>query len=136
MPTIAKWLSRAAIDPNDPLRLKVAAEIAFPDGTMTEHGLRREAARGRLVIERIAGKQYTTLAAVERMRMLCRVDQKGHASTYVNERAETRSSSSSMEKTKSGQAAALRIAEGLKKRSKSTSDENIVPIGATVVPLK
>ena len=47
------------IAPDTPLRLKVAAEIAFPCGGMTVSGLRREATRGRLVIEVIAGKQYT-----------------------------------------------------------------------------
>jgi hypothetical protein len=46
-----------------PLRLDVAARVAFPSGGMTASGLRREAARGRLQIERIAGKDYTTLAA-------------------------------------------------------------------------
>jgi hypothetical protein len=66
----------AQIDTNTPLRLGVAAEIAFPDGSMTTSGLRREAARGRLVIERIAGKDYTTLANIERMRELCRVEAK------------------------------------------------------------
>jgi hypothetical protein len=40
--------------------------LAFPDGSMSASGLRREAARGRLVIERIAGKDYTTLANIER----------------------------------------------------------------------
>src|ERR1700675_1009998 len=34
-----------------PLRLAVAAATAFPDGSMTASGLRRECARGRLVIE-------------------------------------------------------------------------------------
>jgi len=63
-----------------PLRLAVAASIAFPDGSMTASGLRREAQRGRLVIERIAGKDYTTLAAIEKMRELCRVEAKGHGS--------------------------------------------------------
>ena len=57
-----------------PLRLDVAAAIAYPDGSMTASGLRREAKRGRLVIERTAGKDYTTLAAIERMRELCRVE--------------------------------------------------------------
>jgi hypothetical protein len=56
-----------------PLRLAIAAKIAFPDGSMTASGLRREAQRGRLLIERIAGKDYTTLANIERMRELCRV---------------------------------------------------------------
>src|SRR6266699_2842510 len=62
------------ITPETPLRLEIAAVIAFPDGSMTASGLRREGARGRLVIERIAGKDFTTLANIERMRRLCRVD--------------------------------------------------------------
>ena len=61
------------IKPDTPLRLDVAAKLAFPDGSMTASGLRRERARGRLVVERIAGKDYTTLANIERMRELCRV---------------------------------------------------------------
>jgi hypothetical protein len=48
---------------------------------MTAAGLRREGARGRLVIERIAGKDYTTLAHIERMRELCRVEAKVPGST-------------------------------------------------------
>jgi hypothetical protein len=35
---------------------------------MTASGLRREASRGLLAIERVAGKDYTTLAAIENMR--------------------------------------------------------------------
>src|ERR1035437_6692922 len=68
--------SRDQVKPDTPLRLSVAAVFAFPDGTMTASGLRKEAARGRLVIERIAGKDYTTLANIERMRELCRVEAK------------------------------------------------------------
>ena len=56
-----------------PLRLKIAAERAFPGGGMTASGLRREAARGHLIVERIAGKDYTTLRAIADMRRLCRV---------------------------------------------------------------
>jgi len=56
------------------LRLAVAAEMVFgKDGGMTASGLRKEARRGRLVIERIAGKDYTTLRAIADMRKLCRV---------------------------------------------------------------
>src|SRR5712671_7918740 len=67
---------RENIDPDTPLRLGIAAAVAFPDGSMTASGLRREGARGRLVIERIAGKDFTTLANIERMRQLCRVPEK------------------------------------------------------------
>src|SRR6266436_10391588 len=73
---IAAIPSPDKITPDTPLRLGVAAALAFPDGSMTASGLRREGARGRLAIERIAGKDYTTLAAIEEMRALCRVPQK------------------------------------------------------------
>src|SRR5450759_5586324 len=66
-----------------PLRLKVAAALAYPDGSMTASGLRREAARGRLVIERTAGKDYTTLANIDRMRELCRVQPKEPACGFA-----------------------------------------------------
>jgi hypothetical protein len=59
-----------------PLRLKIAAKIAFPDGSMTVSGLRREAKRGKLTIERISGKDFTTLGNIDRMRELCRVQAK------------------------------------------------------------
>ena len=68
-----------------PLRLSVAAKIAFPDSSMTASGLRREAARGRLIIERIAGKDYTTLEAIENMRKLCRVQAKDHDFTCAGQ---------------------------------------------------
>ena len=64
-----------------PLRLKVAALRAFPGGGMTDSGLRREAARGRLVIERIAGKDYTTMRSIADMRTLCRVEAASPRST-------------------------------------------------------
>ncbi len=67
------------VGPTTPLRLDVAAQMAFPGGGMTASGLRREAARGRLVIELVAGKHYTTLAAIEDMRRLCQVHPKAPA---------------------------------------------------------
>lgn len=65
------------VSAHTPIRLSTAAMMAFPDGTMTASGLRREGARGRLIVERIAGKDYTTLEYIERMRTLCRVEAKG-----------------------------------------------------------
>jgi hypothetical protein len=69
-------MKRFQIADDAPLRLADAARLAFPAGGMTAAGLRREAARGRLTIERIAGKDFTTLAAIEKMRVLCRVPPK------------------------------------------------------------
>jgi hypothetical protein len=63
--------NRNEIGPHTPLRLSAAAEIAFPNGGVTAASLRREAARGNLDIERIAGKDFVTLAAIEEMRTKC-----------------------------------------------------------------
>src|SRR5690349_14226419 len=71
--------NREEIAPDTPLRLGVAAALAFPDGSMTASGLRREGARGRLTIERIAGKDFTTLAHIADMRKKCRVPEKAPA---------------------------------------------------------
>ncbi|WP_249155454.1 excisionase [Bradyrhizobium japonicum] len=78
--------------PDAPLRLSVAAKLAFPDGSMTASGLRREAARGRLELERIAGKDYTTLDAIGRMRKLCRVQARELGSINASPDIETASS--------------------------------------------
>lgn len=84
-PLNASILGQKSIPPDAPLRLRVAACIAFPDGSMSASGLRREAVRGRLVIERVAGKDYTTLRNIEQMRELCRVQARGHGSTCVEQ---------------------------------------------------
>lgn len=77
----SRCLNREQVQTDAPLRLELAASLAFPDGSMTVSGLRREAARNRLVIERIAGKDYTTLAHIERMRELCRASVRAQGST-------------------------------------------------------
>jgi hypothetical protein len=97
--------------------LGIAAALAFPDGTMTASGLRREAMRGRLVIERIAGKDYTTLSNIERMRELCRVEAKAPDSGSGIGAGELPSGSSSITAASSAQARAQMISARLKMRS-------------------
>ena len=63
-----------------PLQLGIAARLAYPDGSMTASGLRKEAGRGRLAIERVAGKDYTTLSAIAEMRKKCLLEPKGRGS--------------------------------------------------------
>jgi len=111
-----------------PLRLEIAAVIAFPDGSMTAAGLRREGARGRLVIERIAGKDFTTLANIERMRELCQLHPKeldfGSAGNAETRKAGLRtppSTSSETENIQRAQAVARAIVMELKESSKPTS---------------
>jgi len=136
------------VDDGAPLRLAVAAALAFPDGSMTASGLRREYARGRLVIERIAGKDYTTLRAIGRMRELCRVENLGRASGCSPPTADATAISSrpcgasKTVDTSTAQATALRIADQLitqhsKRPLQPTSVSGHSRRGkATVVPIK
>ena len=121
------------VKPDTPLRLDVAAALAYPDGSMTASGLRREAARGRLAIERVAGKDYTTLVAIEEMRALCRVPQKAPVSGSVpkNEIPTARSASaqfgsSETDRARSARAALQRIA-----RAPSAPSGSILPTSTT-----
>lgn len=83
-------LASLKVPPAAPLRLGLAAAIGFPDGSMTVSGLRREAKRGNLTIEVIAGKQYVTLAAIEEMRLRCRAQSNRPDFGFVlRERGET-----------------------------------------------
>jgi hypothetical protein len=114
-----------------PLRLNVAAALAYPDGSMTASGLRREAARGRLAIERTAGKDYTTLGAIRTMRNLCRREARGrdcgsgeHAATDERGSRTAPSGSSETETIKRAQAAARMIVQELKGHSPNTSTGN------------
>ena len=59
------------IDPDLQIRLAGIIPIMFPLGGMTPSGLRKEAVRGRLVLMRIAGKDFTTINAVKEMLCMC-----------------------------------------------------------------
>ena len=65
------------IAPDTPLRLEDAVKIAFPVGGMTVAGLRKEIARGNLDVELIAGKHFTTLADIKKMREVMSQQGKG-----------------------------------------------------------
>src|SRR5688572_27888425 len=91
------WRSNFQHFPLDmPIRLRDAAALAFPPGSMTISGLRREAARGNLTIERIAGKDFTTLGHINRMRELCRVEAKVPISGSAEKGGTDQGSSSEM----------------------------------------
>ncbi|UYE95769.1 excisionase [Sinorhizobium meliloti] len=109
------------IKQDSPLRLSVAAALAFPDGSMTTAGLRRESKRGRLTIMRIAGKDYTTLAYIEEMKGKCLVNANRQGSGSGQPTAhEPPFGSSSTEETNIALDAALTIARALRSGSKST----------------
>jgi hypothetical protein len=123
---------RDQIADNAPLRLDIAAALAFPDGSMTASGLRREAGRGRLAIERVAGKDYTTLGAIHEMRQRCRVEARDRASGCVEHNMIAMaaspmppSGSSKTANIERARDAALTIVEGLRRRSRPTSPSSI-----------
>jgi hypothetical protein len=139
-----KLVSPETITPTTPLRLDVAAQLAFPDGSMTASGLRREGRRGHLVIERIAGKDFTTLQHIENMRLKCRDQQKAQGSGSslksvmpTASSSVTQPGSSAMERVRSARAALDRTAHELNGHSPSTSLANTKsPASGTVIPLK
>jgi hypothetical protein len=133
-----------AIGLDDPLRLKDAIRIAFPAGGMTVSGLLREARRGRLIIERIAGKYFTTLRNIEAMRQKCRanpvepVSGSNQQSTPQAVRSVGKQGgSSATDRVSSARAALEKTARGLSASSPSTSSASIKSQGtAVVIPLK
>lgn len=135
-------MTAPAIERDMPLRLSEAVQVAFPRGGMTVSGLRREAAAGRLVIEKIAGKHFTTLAAIERMRELCRVERKAPASgSSQPDQPETDgpprppSGISSTAGSSEAQERARAKLQKLKKRSEPTSTKGQRRVPASVTPL-
>jgi hypothetical protein len=144
MPRLRSSFDPSAIGPDTPLRLETAVKIAFPDGGMTVSGLRRERDRGNLSVERVAGKEFTTLGNIEEMRKKCRVKPKepGSGSNPKNEiemgdSSIGRHGSSVMEPTKSALAALKMTARALSESSPNTSPANTSPTEpAAVVLLK
>jgi hypothetical protein len=125
---------RDQIADDAPLRLDVAAALAYPDGSMTASGLRKEAKRGRLVMERTAGKDYTTLRNIEHMRKLCRVGAGGLVSGCAEPNTiglgnSHTPQSGSLKTVSTGKArdAALMIVDGLRQHSPLTSPTSISP---------
>ena len=137
-------LRREDVGPDEPLRLDVAAALAFPGGGVTASSLRREAARGHLTIERIAGKDFTTLNDIGRMRELCRVSQKepdcglNPPSTPRRARSAcTQHGSSATDRVKSARAAFEKTMRTLNESSPTTSPVNTTsPETGVVIPLK
>src|SRR5665213_2687509 len=106
----------------------------FPDGSITASELRRECVRGRLVIERIAGKDYTTLENINQMRELCRVESNHHGSisgqqggTRKEKSGRSRSGSSSIAASTSPQDALRAKIAQRSRHSQPTSPQSTVP---------
>lgn len=126
----------ASLADDELVRLSDAVAWFFPHGRMTLSALRTEARKGRLVIERIAGKDFVTRRAINEMRARCR-DQ-GSRPASSSEGTETESAAGSSE-TANGISAqdALRIRLARPPtRSKDTSRKGTGPTRRNVVHLR
>jgi hypothetical protein len=127
-----------------PLRLEQAVKVAFPFGGMTVSGLRRERDRGNLGIEKIAGKEFTTLRNIEEMRAKCREQQKAQdcGSSRRSEIVKVGSrgaphGSLETDRLNSARDALSMTAKGLSGRSPNTLRRNTLSRDkAGVIPLK
>jgi hypothetical protein len=108
-----------------PLRLEVAARLAYPDGSMTAAALRRLVVAEKVTHEFVAGKYYVTLAAIEEMRASCRVPAKPPTLPSKNiVTDEPQPGSSETDSFRVAQDAMNMIAEELKKPSPATSQRS------------
>ncbi|WP_157014666.1 excisionase [Mesorhizobium xinjiangense] len=113
------------------IRIDRAVKIAFPDGTMTAKGLRRERDAGRLETHIIARKEYVTLAAIDRMIELCRVQPRVPASSgerkafgKTGQSGARPGGGSETERISTARAAAMARLQELKKNSRRTSTKS------------
>jgi hypothetical protein len=117
-----KMPSLDTITPTTPLRLEVAAKLGFPDGSMTIGALRRLAAAQKLAHEKIAGKYFVTLSAIEEMRAACRVPAK--IPDFRAPATDNRHGSSRTDSGTSALDAMNGIAEELKESLRTTSSKS------------
>lgn len=114
------------ITPTTPLRLEVAAELGFPDGSMTASSLRRLVVAKKLAHERIAGKYFVTLSAIEEMRALCRVPAKVPDSPSKKPEADNQPESSETGSAPSALDALKATVAALKENLQHTSSEDTI----------
>ena len=117
-------MADSTVSPDTPLRLIDALKIAFPHGGMTVSGLRRERDRGRLVMFKIAGKEFTTLGDIARLMQLCRNEAKVQDYGFnpdVRSETSVPSGSSATDQPSAALALARRKLSKLKEHSPTTS---------------
>jgi hypothetical protein len=117
------------VDNDTPQRLGV---VAAQFG-LTAAALRTEAKRGRLVISRVAGKDFTSVAEIREMFERCRVSPRESDSGFARHgEAKKLASSSETAQNRSAQAALNLSLLRLKESSPTTSLASIIPTGQAV----
>ena len=114
------------------IRLTEAAKICG----LPASALRRERDKGTLAVSRLAGKDWTTIEAIERMFELCREQEKAPACGFAPRHQIGEPSGSSETGTlASAQAVAQRAVERLKSASPNISQKSTGQSESTVVTL-
>ena len=121
----------AKLPDDQPMTLAEACE-GFFRGTISIATLRAEAKRGRLTIMRIGRMDFVTPAGLREMMEKCRVQQRGHASTFT---PSNEPGSSETDRLLAAQAAMNSIATALKKGSPPTSRKSSSPSPMNIIPL-
>lgn len=129
---------------DEPLTLADACREVFKD-RIGPASLRAEAARGRLVIEKVGRTHFVTRAAIREMREKCRVVQPQKAPVSGFSRNESApmapmslpsGASATMDDTSVALASVLLTVEALSKNSRDTSPKTTCPKSAKVIRLK
>jgi hypothetical protein len=131
-------LGGVPITPTTPLRLKVAAALAFPDGSMSEKALRELGHAGKLTVEIIRGKHFNTLADIEEMRSLRRVQARVPDSTSRQRGRDTKPvTSSATSSTDDGSSCPAQVAarQILRRRSGSSAAHGDLVVSAGWCPV-
>lgn len=115
------------------LRLDLAIKRHMPDSGITARTLQREARRGRLVVTRIAGKDFVTEAALQEFIDLCQTRRADPGSISVSAAADQACTLSETERLSALQASALTEAQALKKRSPAMQRKRLRRAPANVI---
>src|SRR5262245_59058736 len=110
-------MSALVVDDDIPIPLAQAADLFLPAGGVSVSTLRTEARKGRLNLERIAGRDFVTRRAIQNMRELCRIQQRDQGSISASAAAVLPSGSSETERKKQALASARASASKLTERS-------------------
>ena len=76
--TSRREVDRSKITNTTPIRLSLAAELAFPDGSVSAATLRREISTGRLTGWKVGSKLLTSQAEITAWLDRCRVEAEPH----------------------------------------------------------
>ena len=130
---VYRVLNHNTSDSDEPLTLEEACRLVFRDN-ITPATLRAEHARGNLVLEKIGRRQFVTRAAINEMRIRCRVGptekDQGSGSSQSAETpmaaTKARDGSSAMVPSSAAQDALQMTLQALRRRSPSTSRKSMI----------